>query len=204
MKSLARIAGRFEQACLALDHKMAHALTIYPSNPIIAKSIIAFCVIKLHDQWNARCRELIVRSALGNCRTLSGVVLPRSVPVNPLQILRNVWSIHGVMASSWEPDWHVPSVSVRAAGLLGIANYHTVTNAISAVTIVENLRWTRNAVAHELPRTYKMFRSIQAFWFNPPSYCPSDYAIQRVPGTTDLIIDKWMDELKLALKAAAR
>lgn len=204
MKSLLRIACRFEQACLALDQKVAYALTLYPSNPVIAKSIIAYCIIKLHDQWNSRCRELILKSALGNCRTLSGTLLPRATPINPVQKLRNIWSRNKPMDVSWEPDWHVPAVSVRAATLLGIANSQTVTNAISAVTIVDSLRWTRNVVTHELPRTYKMFRKIQSSLFNPPSLCPSDYVIQRIPGTTDLIIDIWMDEMKLALRAAIR
>jgi hypothetical protein len=204
MNSLARITGRFEQACLSLDQKVAYALTIYPLNPVIAKSIIAFCIIKLHDQWNTRCRELILKSALGNCKTLSGTTLPRSVTDNPVQKLRNVWSRNKPMDASWEPDWHVPAVSVRAADLLGIANYQTVANAISAVTVVDSLRRTRNVIAHELPRTYQMFRNIQSGWFNPPSYCPTDYAIQRIPGTADLIIEGWMNELKLALRAAIR
>ncbi len=204
MNSLVRIAFRFEQACLVLDQKVAYALTLYPSNPAIAKSIIAYCIIKLHDQWNARCRELIVKSALGHCRTLSGTLLPRSTPDNPVEKLRNIWSRNKPMNVSWEPDWHVPAVSVRAAALLGIANYQTVANAISAVTIVDSLRWTRNAVAHELPRPFQMFRNIQTGFFNPPSYRPSDYVIQRIPGSGDLIIDVWIDELKLALRAAIR
>lgn len=204
MKSLVRIIHRFDQACSALDHKLNYALTLYPTNHVIAESVIAYCVIKLHDQWNARCRELIVKSALGNYRTLSGMVLPRTVRADPLQSLRNVWARNKAMDLSWEPDWHVPAVSVRAAGLLGIANYQTVANAISAVTVVDGLRWTRNAIVHELPRTYQMFRGIQCGWFNPPTFSPLNYAVQRIPGTTDLIIDSWMNELKLSLRAAVR
>jgi hypothetical protein len=204
MESLAKISYRFEQACSFIDNKMTYALSIYLTNPVIAESLISFCVVKLHDQWNARCRELITKSALGNYRTLSGSVLPRTAKTNPLQQLRNVWSSKKAMDASWEPDWHVPNVSVRAADLLKIRNYDTVANAISALTLVDDLRWTRNVVVHELPRTYYKFRTIQSTKFNPPIFCAPAYVVQRIPGTTNLIIDSWMNELKLALRAAIK
>lgn len=108
------------------------------------------------------------------------------------------------MDVTWEPEWHMPAVSERAARLLNIANYSTVVNAISAITIIEDLRWTRNSIVHELPRTYRMFRLRQLMRFNPLRYGPADYALQRIPGTANLIVDSWMDELKLALRAAIK
>jgi len=166
MSSLARISGRFDQACAFIDRRIAYALKLDASDSIIATSIISFCVIKLHDQWNARCRELIIKSAMGNYRTLTGTILSKSTAIYPLQELRNRWSSRRTMDISWEPDWHVPAVSERAARLLNISNYNTVSNAISALTIIDELRWTRNAIAHELPRTYRMFRSFQSVRFN--------------------------------------
>lgn len=204
MGLLAKISVRFEHTCSGIDQQLTYALKMHSSNIVISRSIIAFCVIKLHDQWNARCRELILKSALGNCSTLSGRMLPGSTSINPLQQLRNTWSPRKAMDVSWEPEWHVPAVSERAARLLNIANYSTVANAISAITVIEDLRWTRNSMVHELPRTYRMFRVAQLMRFNPAKYCPSDYAVQRIPGTINLIIDGWMDELKLALRAAIK
>lgn len=203
MSSLARISGRFDQACASIDRRIAYALKLDASDALIAGSIISFCVIKLHDQWNARCRELIIKSAMGNHRTLTGTILPKSIPINPLQQLRKSWA-RRPMSNTWEPDWHVPAVSDRAARLLGISNYNTVSNAITALTIIDELRWARNAITHELPHTYQTFRNIQSVRFIPPSYCPSDYAVQRIQGSPDLIIDLWMTELKLALRAAIR
>ena len=204
MFSLTKISIRFEEACSAIDRRLAFALQLRSLNADIAKAIVAFCVIKLHDQWNARCRELVLRSAIGNCVTLTGIVIPKSAISSPMQMLRNKWSNNRTMDFSWEPDWHVPNNTERAAKLLGITNYPTVVNAITAITLIEDLRWTRNSIAHELPRTYKMFRQCQQMRFSPPNYCPSDYAIQRIPGASHLVIDSWMDELKLALKAAVR
>jgi len=205
MESLGKISARFEKICFAIDKRIEYALKIYSSNDVISKSIISFCVIKLHDQWNARCRELILKSAMGNYKTLSGRILPRSATINPLQQLRKTWSTRKSMEVSWEPDWHVPNVSVRAAQLLRIANYNEVSNAISALTIIDDLRWTRNAIAHELPLTYQMFHNNQSARFGPPRYSPSDYAIQRIPRTPNIIIiDNWITELKLALRAAVR
>lgn len=204
MAMLAKISMRFEHACSVIDQRLTYAIKMQSSNLMISRSVVAFCVIKLHDQWNARCRELILKSALGNCLTLSGKMLLRSKLTPPLQQLRNTWSPRKVMDVSWEPEWHVPAVSERAARLLNIANYSTIVNAISAVTMIEDLRWTRNSIVHELPRTYRMFRLAQLKRFNPPIYCPSDYAVQRIPGTAILIVDSWMDELKLALRAAIK
>jgi hypothetical protein len=204
MPSLAKISTRFEQACSAIDRRIVYALKLDPTDNLITNSVIAFCVVKLHDQWNARCRELIIRSARGNCETLTGTVLPRSTRINPIQQLRNTWSKKSTMSTAWEPDWHVPEVSIRAAGLLGIANYEAVTNAFAAITIMEEMRWTRNAIAHELPRTYQQFRHNQALRFAISDYCPAEYAVQRIPETADMIIDIWMNEMMLALRAAIR
>jgi len=202
MPSLAKVVTGFEKACTNIDRRIAFALALPEADLLVSRFIVSMCVVKLHDQWNARCRELILKSAMGRYRTLSGMVLKRAVRENPIQKLRHCWSTKRPMDSSWEPDWHMPGVSARAASLLGIQNCMTVTNAVSAITTIEELRWTRNAVAHELPRSYTMFRRLRARRVVAGNDSPADYAVRRVEGTSDLIIDVWMSELKLALKAA--
>jgi hypothetical protein len=204
MTSLVKISLRFEQSCNKLEQYITYALGLYATNAEVARLIISFCIIRLHDQWNARCRELILKSALGNCKTLSGQLLRRTVRIDPLQQLRKTWSSRKGMPHTWEPYWHMPAVTIRAAKLLNLSNYDTIRNAIAAITLIEELRWTRNAIAHELPRTYYSFRLYQSRKFNPPIYCPADYVIQRIAGTPDLIIDTWMNEIKTALKAAIK
>jgi hypothetical protein len=98
----------------------------------------------------------------------------------------------------------MPDASERAARLLSISNYNTVKNAFSSVTIVEELRWTRNCVVHELPETCKKLRGFLYGRFAAPLPCPPDYVLQKIPGTANLIIDTWMDELGLALRAAVQ
>src|SRR5205085_3098452 len=114
MKSLEKVSRRFDQYCLGLDMLVAYALKLQPSEPRIAKTIVSFCVIRLHDQWNARCRELVLKSATGRVLTSQGAHLARAVRGNPLEALRKKWG-KKVMDQSWEPDWHIPGTTIRAA-----------------------------------------------------------------------------------------
>ena len=204
MPSLVKVVAGFEKACDRIDRRVSFALALPPEQILVKQFIVSMCVVKLHDQWNTRCREVIIKSALGRHRTLSGIQLQRVVRDHPVVRLRRCWSSKRPMDSSWEPDWHMPSVSARAASLLRIQNETTVTNAITAVTTIEELRWTRNAIAHELPRTYAMFRQIMANRVVSGRYCPADFAVQRIQNSTDLVLDAWMEELKLALRAAVQ
>lgn len=202
MPSLAKVAAGFERACDRIDSRVTFALALPPEQVLVKRFIVSMCVVKLHDQWNVRCREIILKSAIGRHRTLSGVSLHRVVRDHPIERLRRCWSNKKPMDSSWEPDWHMPAVSARAASLLKIQNETTVTNAITAITTIEELRWTRNAIAHELPRSYEMFRKIMSNRVVSGKCCPADFAVRRLENSTDLVIDAWIKELKLALRAA--
>lgn len=207
MASLARVSLRFDQYCARLDAQISHAISLASSDPVNANAIVSYCVFRLHDQWNARCRELILKSSTGRYTTASGVRVTRAAKGNPLETLRAKWrSGRGVMDNDWEPDWHVPSTSIRAASILLPSNQRTISDAIAATTMVDELRLTRNAIAHDLPRTHEKFRALQTRYSVSQILGPADFAVLRIaiaPGVT-LMFDKWIKELRIAISAATK
>jgi hypothetical protein len=168
----------------------------------------AQAVIKLHDFWTVHCRQLILYSCRGG-ETLSGMILSRS-PVlrrgaDPIEWLRENWTRQGKrMGSSWEPDWHVPDKCLRAAELLKIANYSTVSNALSAVLVADQLRVTRNAIVHSLPVTYSHFRAMENALGYTGRVPPLELIFYRIGGSGPMLVDVWISELRLCIAAAIR
>jgi hypothetical protein len=108
------------------------------------------------------------------------------------------------MGNTWEPDWYLPDQCLRAARLLGIANYATVFNALSAVLVTDQVRFTRNAVVHSLPVTYSRFRAMTARLGFGVNVSPLEFMYCRLGGTGPMLIDSWISELQLCIAAAIR
>ncbi|OGP76868.1 MAG: hypothetical protein A2W09_03815 [Deltaproteobacteria bacterium RBG_16_50_11] len=129
-------------------------------------------------------------------------VLKRSE--DPVTWLRNNWTAKKRMSANWEPDWHVPGQAIRAAQLLRVENFTTIFNALSAITITDQLRYTRNAVTHALPATYKMYRQTAIGLGYPRNTRPVDFVYFRLGSTGPMLIDHWISELTLCLSAAIK
>ncbi len=209
MESLGKIAQRFRRARSHIDRLVAHALRVRASDFLHFDALINSAIILLHDQWNARCRELVIKSSLGGYRTIRGSTIPKAptvrTAVDPLKFLRSNWTVRpgNNMQPSWEPDWHVPATSIRAADKLQIANYTTVANALGAISIIDDLRWTRNAVAHKLPHTMGLFKGVQLRLLGRTIRYPSMLPTERQGVTGPLLIDAWMNDIETCLILAA-
>lgn len=108
-------------------------------------------LIQLQDRWNGFCRSLILRSAVGGIRTLSGLNLVRaySSEAAALQALRGTFTGRDRKGANWEPKWFDPSEAIDAASRLVIPNYATVSAALGATpSPLEELRCVRNFFAH--------------------------------------------------------
>ena len=202
MRSLVKVVSHFTNICSKIDYSVAFALNLIKDNPVEANWLISYSVIKLHDQWNARCREIVIKSCQGGYRTKRGTLLSRSVKENPLDYLRNNWARTTVMGSNWEPDWHIPSNTIRAASLLNVQNLAEIQNALGAITVIDELRWTRNAMVHQLPHTFGQYRLISNNRSLSHITEPANLAIHRDVTSQKLIIDIWEEELTIALNAA--
>jgi hypothetical protein len=123
---------------------------------------------------------------------------------DPVTWLRNNWTTKKRMPPNWEPDWHVPGQAIRAAQILKVDNFTTMFNALSAITITDQLRYTRNAIVHALPATYKMYRKTVIGLGIPRDTKPVDFVYYRIGSTGPMLIDHWISELTLCLSAAIK
>jgi len=194
--NLNHVLRRFESCCTKVEALINEAIAVQNTNQRAFSTYSAQVVIKLHDFWTTHCRQLVIYSCRGGCSTLTGVVLSRS-PVlhscaDPIEWLRRNWSGSGRMGRSWEPDWHVPSQCLRAAELLRIANYGTVFNALSAVLVTDQLRFTRNAIVHSLPVTYSRFREMEVQLGFSGKIHPLEFIYYRNSGSGNMLVDDWI------------
>lgn len=119
--------------------------------PTTHKRTRALCVIDLHNAWSQFCKDLVFVSALGGCRTRSGILLQKS----PLLLASNdiLGSLRATYARPkphyWEPRWSIATEVIDACTRLGITNLSNVSAAIGSTTsVAEELRHTRNYVSH--------------------------------------------------------
>lgn len=179
---------------LGLQHRAA--------DPSLYECCITTAIIRLHDQWAAKCRHIILLSAYGRSNRRCGVRLARASSIasgeTPLDVLRRTWSPRRAMPKSWEPHWYDPKDAIRAASLLGLANEPEITTALSAGTTPEILRIVRNAVAHTLPHTLIAFRSRAGLTVRDPL----EYAVSINVTNSQLYISQWVDDLKSMLWSA--
>jgi hypothetical protein len=208
MDHLKQQAYKFELFCSKLSDTINRAIKLSAADSITAKAALCFAVIKLHDQWNYRSREIVLLSCIGNCHTLTGKRLARSTILSglcePLAYLRENWAshTHKNMGSSWEPDWHVPSNTIRAASMLRCCNVAEIQNAFGAITIIEDVRNTRNVIVHALPKTFIKYKETQKRHYIGNKVEPIDFVLYRLEGTGPLMIDYWMDQMQQCFKAA--
>jgi hypothetical protein len=153
------------------------------------EAVLSFITIKLHDQWNFRCRQLVL---LGYGRTQTEM----------LKKLRKIWSSSKVMDNNWEPDWHIPSNSIRAAKLLSARNMVSIQNALGSITCIDDIRWTRNAIVHNIPNSYIKYKAMTQLKYGLKNIEPYNLILQYDHHINKTIYQYWCEEILNALKYA--
>lgn len=105
------------------------------------------------------------------------------------------------MNAGWEPDWHVPANAIRAARLLGVQRLSDIQNALGAVTKIEEVRRTRNAIVHNIPASFQKYRTIVRNNYGQINIPPYDILFQRNQATGRTIYEDWCDDLLQAISA---
>jgi len=182
-----RAVLRFEAVLLYLDGLFREAsATLDVSRKDL---ILSYIVMKLHDQWNFRSRQIIQQS-YGKSQA------------KMIEILRMHWSPRKKMDKGWEPDWHIPGIAIRAGRLLNIPNLASVQYALGSVTYIDDIRWTRNAIVHNIPISYGKFRSMSLSKYYIRDIAPSLFPLEINPASGNTIYQDWCDELRNALHNA--
>ena len=179
--------------------KQAMALTaLVESTTILCdlKSCVIreMCIVRLHDNWARYCRELIIVSSYGKPVTETGITVPqapnikRRQDVIPLLLSR-------YLRQRYEPHWHFPNESLRAARLLGIRNFGAVNSGLSiSPSPIDDLTDLRNYLVHKRYETILNVQQIKRNLLLPISLKPDELIISVIPpGVT--VFRKWVTEL---------
>ena len=200
--NLLREYRQFDRRCAYIARIAQDGVAQRLANPVLFETYLSHAIIALHDAWAFRCRSIVLRSAIGGARTLSGRVLPRT-HARPLEWLRNNWG-RRPMPRNWEPDWYIPATAIRAASILGVANLNEITTGLGTSNAADEVRITRNVVAHSLPATWNRLRALEQNLGHSGGEAPADFVTLRYRRLGARHIDKWIAELRICLRTAVR
>lgn len=181
-----RSAFRFKAIVNRLDLLYRRGLKAY--YPKYRELFLSCVIVKLHDQWNYRSRQIICDS-YGDREA------------KMMHELRIKWTSKK-MRENWEPDWHVTTNSIRAASLLQLSNISQIQNALGAVTYVDDLRWTRNAIVHNIPMSFNKYREMALNKYQIINLPPHELITRVNPITNNTIYEDWCNEMIIALSSA--
>jgi hypothetical protein len=162
------------------------------------------CVIRLLDAWARFCRELVLISSSEQPLTAGGTRLPLAPGItgrkDALRTLRTLYT-----RFPWEPRWTDAQACLKAANLLGIANYSTISTGIAVTpSPLEDLGRLRNFLAHRNEGTAAEVRAAAVNVGMAPT--SNVIAILRtVTGASTLsVLQLWIKQLQTMAQIAAR
>ena len=104
----------------------------------------AFLVVRLQHLWGEFSRELVVRSALGHCKTRTGRELPR---VPSVLSFADIPKITGKPMAGRGANWDDPSFALRQANTLNVVNYNEILLGLGSADL-SDIRCVRNFIVH--------------------------------------------------------
>ncbi len=172
MQGLHQLYSHFVARTNQLVVKYDAPLPLDPNNeylcPDIHKDAGAFMLVRLQLLWGEFCRELVITSALGGCRTITGTVLGPGAVVTSLNDIKQVVDNE---TQGRPPPWHIPRFAVTIAQNLGAQNFRQLQLALSRVSPVDDLKVVRNYIVHPWKRTrlayVQVSRNLGAPGINP-------------------------------------
>lgn len=162
------------------------------------------CVIRLLDAWARFCRELILISASERPLTATGTRLPLAPGIrgrkDALKILRTVY-----YKFPWEPRWIDAQASLRAASLLKVANYSTISAGIAVTpSPLEDLRRLRNFLAHRNEGTATEVHNTAVNLGVAPTSNVIAILQSVTSDPTSNVLQTWIEQLEAMSQIAAR
>ena len=116
----------------------------------------SFLVVRLQHIWGEYCRELVIHSALGSCRTVTGTLLaPAPGIANYTDIERLAKKLKKPLTGT-RASWHDPRFTLDIADCLRITNYNTVSLGLASVSTAD-LVAMRNFLVHPNIRTRQIY-----------------------------------------------
>ena len=195
---LSRVCQSFDKDISSIKRVLRKSV----STASIDQPSVEWAILKLHDCWAFRCRQLIRASALGGCITRSGGTLPKASNLKCresfLSFIRKNWTHKKVMDSNWEPKWYDPSQAARVCSILDVANENEICFGLGASVCCNEIRIVRNVIAHSLGNTWYKYRELE----KPNPVDPYEFALAIQPNLKSRFTD-WITDLQNSLYAAA-
>lgn len=144
--NLRLLQQRFDQQVATLRFELLTTPTVPVSE---------YCVIQLQDAWTRFCRDLILRSSIGNANRAGGTKIIASIREehDAVDLLRSRWrGGNSRQPPYWEPSWFDTQQAAKALSLLRPGNTNDINAALgSSANPIDELRPLRNYVAHRGP-----------------------------------------------------
>jgi len=155
-------------------------------------------ILKLQLYWGQFCQELVIRSALGGHRTLTGTSLAPGTISHTSAILKEASRLCG---GSHFP-WHVPNRCTDLAKCVGAPNYSQIKAGLSITAPVADLLATRNYIVHPSKQNQIAYKRV-AIKYGQPKATPTDLLSSRLPSGNTLF-DVWVKSFRLMAEVAIR
>lgn len=187
---------------------MARSAASLPTNPAemavcvpIHQASLLFLVVRLQHLWGEFCRELVVRSAIGDCVTRTGVYVPPAPGVKRIKDIPNIIAQHTrEQFSGSRTHWEDPQFAIRHAQRLQVTNFRQLSLGLGSVTILDQLKNVRNFIVHPNDNTGpKYLQTTRTLGFR--GMPPIQLINQRFIGGAT-IFETWVSELEAAAYAA--
>lgn len=206
---LSRLERRFslaEAACRRFYLVRRGARTIDRS--AMQEGLVSF----VWQAWNGFCRDIIVVSASGKALTKAGAVISsphdqRSEAeicyiAREFSNRRRPSKIRAIIGQHEEPTWGDLGKINYILGYLNTSNANTMATAIGSITLASDLRIVRNACAHIGPDRVSEVRAMAVRYEDSAFVHPSDAIIWIDRTTRDFSILAWIEEMRVASRAA--
>ena len=197
-KPLLHLYGAFLSRSHALDSRLAVQLPAHPQEAkmclLVHGDALIFLAIKLQHVWGEFCRELVVRSTLGNCSTRSGQRVPPSSGALRVRDLPNISRLPFWGRGTY---WEDPKFALRQARRLNVVNYQSISLGLtSASSVLDELKTVRNFITHPNRSTAAEYTQLTRTK-GLRGLSPEQFLQERTPGGAT-IFENWTRQLATA------
>ena len=150
-----------------------------------------FLVNRLFHLWGEFCRLVVIESALGGCRTLSGTILGNAPNISRISDIPPIIKMPSIAGPQLR--WEDPSWTARQANTLMLANRSQISLGVGSAPY-DAWRRVRNFVIHPNPHTRAEFEVV-ALRFSLIRAEPDELLLSRLPGG-GTVMESWVQDFK--------
>lgn len=150
-----------------------------------------FLVNRLFHLWAEFCRLVVIESALGGCRTLSGTILVNAPNISRVSDIPPIINERAIAGPGL--NWGAPRWTAQRANTLKLANRSQISLGLGSAPY-DTWRRVRNFVIHPNPYTRAEF-DVVAFRYSLIGVEPGDLLLLRLPGG-GTVMESWLQDFK--------